>query len=455
MTDQTPVISSIILNWNRADLLRTTLESYARTVDLPHELFIVDNGSTDDSPDVIRAFCATHPSATAIWMPENRGGEAINAALDRCTAPLVHLSENDIEYRPGWTGVVTTLFDVFPQLGQLSPFGPVPEDDEVWVAKSCVLRHARGHILYEAFVNLGTTCILRRSLVAGGLRVRNLESAGAFLLPDDIQLSADVKAAGYITAFAPHYLVHNRGHRADEFATRPDYYRENYRSKPVGEEGWQARIAEWRERPKPVRRSHVLPAEAVSPEKSAPTPECAEPWLWSMFDGWTAEVEVIEFLHALVRLLKPRFVLETGTWHGIAATAMGSALRDNGRGRLVSLEVDPESHAVASERIAAAGLQAQVELVRGASLEYVADETIDMALFDSELQLRGAEFKRFLPRLRDGAIVIFHDTNSAHQVVGATVADLVAAGDLDAIALPTPRGVTLCRVRDRATRGPS
>ena len=47
------VISTVILNWNRSDLLRVTIESYLKTVDVPYQLIIVDNGSTDDSREVI------------------------------------------------------------------------------------------------------------------------------------------------------------------------------------------------------------------------------------------------------------------------------------------------------------------------------------------------------------------------------------------------------------------
>ena len=449
-----PVISTVILNWNRSDLLRKTLDSYVSTVDVPYELVIVDNGSTDDSPKIIREFCDGHPSARAVYLAENRGGEALNEELERCQAPIVHISENDIEYLPGWSKTVLDFFCVFPKLGQLSPFGPMPEDNEVWKEKPCVLRHAQGRILYAALKNLGTTCFLRRELLVQGIRVHNRPNPNAgsspFVFPDDDRLSAEIKATGFLTAFSPHYLVHNLGHCNEEFEQREEYYRENYRAKPwLDEAGWEARRAEWRKQPKPVRRSWLFPEEKVSPEKTQASAECANPLLWSMFDGWTAEMEVIEFLHSLVRLLKPQLILETGTWHGIAAEAMGMALRENGCGSLISLEIDPESHAVATARIAAANLQEQATMVLGASLEYNVSGTIDMALFDSALELQGAEFRRFLPSLRPGAIVLFHDTNSAHRVVGESVWELVDAGLIDAIPLPTPRGVMICRVRER------
>ena len=48
------MISTIILNWNRADLLRKTVESYLETIKGGFELFIVDSASIDASHDYLR-----------------------------------------------------------------------------------------------------------------------------------------------------------------------------------------------------------------------------------------------------------------------------------------------------------------------------------------------------------------------------------------------------------------
>jgi glycosyltransferase involved in cell wall biosynthesis len=48
------LITTVILNWNRADLLKMTVESYLKTIEVPYELIIIDNGSTDDSRKIIK-----------------------------------------------------------------------------------------------------------------------------------------------------------------------------------------------------------------------------------------------------------------------------------------------------------------------------------------------------------------------------------------------------------------
>jgi predicted O-methyltransferase YrrM len=166
-----------------------------------------------------------------------------------------------------------------------------------------------------------------------------------------------------------------------------------------------------------------------------------------MLDGNTAEVECLEFLYGLVRLLKPELVLETGTWHGGMAVAIASALRQNGLGRLITFEIDQESCAIASRRLEAAGVKALAELRNESSLEAEVDGPIGLLILDSELSIRGEEFRRFRQSLKPGAIVVFHDTSTTHRVVREQIEALVAEGSLSAILIPSPRGLAVCQVK--------
>src|SRR5262249_10301506 len=127
-----PVISTVVLNWNRAHLLEQTLESYIQTVSVPHELWIVDNASSDDSVAVIERFVRDYPETQVVRLLENQGGEAFNAALPNLSGEFVLLSENDQVYLPGWAEQVTKAFQLYPRLGQLSLHAPVPTDNEAW-----------------------------------------------------------------------------------------------------------------------------------------------------------------------------------------------------------------------------------------------------------------------------------------------------------------------------------
>lgn len=441
-----PTISTVILNWNRADLLERCISSYLETITVPFELLIIDNASEDESKVLIEKFCSHLTNVRAIYLPSNQGGEAINVGLAQSAASLFHVSENDIEYLPDWDHKVLDVFQSFPSLGQLSLFGPVPEDDEAWVVKPSLLRHSHGRIIYEAVENIGTTCILRRELWDTGIRFASLPVANNFRFPDDIRFSESVKKAGYMVAWSDHYLVKNLGHNGAEFQSRAEYYQRNYQSKPwMGVEGWRERLSKWKRQPKPKRQSFLFSHDKTSAEKSEPTVECTEPQLWSMFDGWTAELEVIEFLYAIVRLVKPKFAVETGTWHGLAAAAIGRALKDNGRGKLVTLEIDRESYQVAAERITNENAECFVDVLNTSSLSYVPKDPIDFLLLDSDLSARGREFQHFRAHLRDGAIVLFHDTSKRHKVVHDEVDKLISDKVLSGFFVDCPRGLGVFR----------
>lgn len=441
------LISTIVLNWNRQELLEKTLESYAATIDGPAELIVIDNASTDRSKDVIAHF----PSTTSIYLDQNLGGEAVNVALERATGDLIHISENDQVFLTGWSQHVRDCFEYFESLGQLSLFGVVPTDDEAWEVKDGYLRFARGKILYEAAGNVGFSSIIPAAVFRRqGVRAHNIlqNNPDTFKFPDDARLSLDIKALGLWCAWSDRYYVRNLGHEINEFSREPEYYRQNYASKVwLGIDGWQRRIAIAKGRPRPSRRSVVFPQVALQPEKTIGEVAGKPAQLWSMFDGFTAETEVLDVLYALVRLVKPEHAVETGTWLGRSAVAIGKAMRDNGLGSLTTIEIDPEVASCARAEIAASDLEGRVKVVVGSSLDFQSASELEFALLDSDVGLRATEFRHFYERLAPGAVVVFHDTAPAHVGLAEGITALLAEGKLQGCFLQTPRGLFVGTVR--------
>ncbi|MCA3035014.1 MAG: glycosyltransferase, partial [Rhodocyclaceae bacterium] len=291
------LLSTIVLNWNRVSTLRVTVESYLETIEGEYELFIVDNASTDGSREYLEALQA-QGRASVIFLEENIGGLAYNNVLPLTKGSLIHLSENDQLFLPGWSGHVRDAFELFPDLGQLSLFADIPTDYEGWGPKpSTRLRFKNGKVLYEAQYNLTTSAIARAELFfEHGVRVTNLEGLD-YKFPADGKLSADIKAAGYWCAWSDHYYVRNLGHEVAEYEADPDYYRANYASKPwVGVDGWLERISLQKKQPSLTRSSIVHRTRMISPEKAEQPVGGVPSRLWSRFDSASAETEVIDFV---------------------------------------------------------------------------------------------------------------------------------------------------------------
>lgn len=205
---------------------------------------------------------------------------------------------------------------------------------------------------------------------------------------------------------------------------------------------------------KKIKQEHkvMLQAEkaagALLPEYHRPTPECPQPERWHMYDSMTAEAEVLEFLYTLVTTIKPELVVETGSFLGVSTLWIAKALRANGFGKIISCEFDPVVFGKAKEKIAASDLAEWIELRNESSLEMQVEGTIDLFFSDSDLPIREAEVKRFLPQIRPTGVILMHDASSHLKLVREAALSMESEGLLSCILLPTPRGLVLAQRRE-------
>jgi GT2 family glycosyltransferase len=95
-----PLVTTIVVNWNGRAFLEKCLSSLRAQTYQPHEVILVDNGSTDDSLDYV---AATFPEVRVIRLPDNRGfAAANNVGIREATGQYVALLNNDAYAEPGW-----------------------------------------------------------------------------------------------------------------------------------------------------------------------------------------------------------------------------------------------------------------------------------------------------------------------------------------------------------------
>lgn len=178
-----------------------------------------------------------------------------------------------------------------------------------------------------------------------------------------------------------------------------------------------------------------------------PTHFCLHPEYWTSPDSEATEYEITELVASLVRAIQPEFVLETGTYHGHTAYSIGVALRDNGHGRLVTIEKDKTCYEQAAKMLWDNGANANVTYLNMNTMDYIPDQDINFAFFDSWQEGRAEEFLRFhgMGRIKPGAIVSFHDTAPHHQVI-QYVEKLEEEGYIKTVTIHSPRGFTVAQV---------
>lgn len=147
----------------------------------------------------------------------------------------------------------------------------------------------------------------------------------------------------------------------------------------------------------------------------------------------SVQPEVGRLLYGLARNLKPRLVVETGSFLGYSALCLGQALAENGAGHLHAFDLFPprpwlespvagacgDSLAAARRHIAAAGLSAWVTFHQGDSAGRIREtlgsqrETVDLAFIDGDHRIPGClrDWEALDPLIGEGGIIVLHDTS--------------------------------------------
>ena len=166
-----------------------------------------------------------------------------------------------------------------------------------------------------------------------------------------------------------------------------------------------------------------------------------------MYDSMTAEVEVLDFLKALVAILKPELVVETGTFSGLSTLRIAEGLQANGVGKVITCEYDAKVFTAAVERFKSSGLSQWIEARNESSLQMNVDGRIDFLFCDSETSIREQEVRRFLPQISPYGIIVMHDASSSMKTVREGALRMEQEGLLSVLLLPTPRGLVLAQKR--------
>lgn len=127
-------------------------------------------------------------------------------------------------------------------------------------------------------------------------------------------------------------------------------------------------------------------------------------------DLWLpVSAETGRLLYLLARSSGARNIVEFGTSFGISSIHLAAALRDNGGGRLITTEFEPEKARRAAGHLHEAGLGDLVEIRLGDALQTLAGDlpqVIDLVLLDGAKVLYADVLDLLQDRLRPGALVL-------------------------------------------------
>ncbi len=119
-----PTFSFVVITWNSA----TTIEECLLGVrdacsgeDITYQVFVVDNGSSDETPDIIER-CAKDMPLTLIRLDRNHGTTTTrNMALRRCTGDIVCVLDSDAVLLDGSMLDLAAALQNDPSIGIIAP----------------------------------------------------------------------------------------------------------------------------------------------------------------------------------------------------------------------------------------------------------------------------------------------------------------------------------------------
>jgi N-acetylglucosaminyl-diphospho-decaprenol L-rhamnosyltransferase len=250
MTDLTPSLSIVVVNWNTRDLLANCLASARRDVStfqrLNVETFVVDNASSDGSAPMVRE---RFPWVRLIENGKNVGfASASNQGIAQAGGRHVLLLNADTEVAPGALEELHAFMDAHPQAGAagarlLNPDGTLQPScypmlspgrefwrllflEHIWPQATYPMHRWDSTIPRRVEVIKGACLVLRRAAVE---QVGLLDES-YFMYTEEVDLCYRLAQAGWDLWYVPQAQVIHFGEASSRQAAEAMYL-QLYRSK--------------------------------------------------------------------------------------------------------------------------------------------------------------------------------------------------------------------------------
>lgn len=231
-----------IVSWNTRDLLERCLESVAPDVESGlAEAWVVDNGSSDGSPEMVRD---RFEWANLIEAEKNLGfGPAVNLVASQTSTPWVAPANADIELERGTLALLIETGESWPRAGAVAPRLTLPDGStqhSVFAFPTLALALVFNSGLPGWLPGLGDRLCIEGSWDQSRLRTVDW-AVGAFLIVDraawdavggfddsqwmyaeDLDLGWRLARAGYATVFEPAASARHRSGASTEQVWGPD-----------------------------------------------------------------------------------------------------------------------------------------------------------------------------------------------------------------------------------------
>lgn len=229
MTTELPDLAVVIVNWNTRRLLLDCLATLPRATDgLAVETWVVDNGSSDDSVEVVRK---QFPAVRVIANDKNLGfAAANNQAIRAGRSRHVLLLNSDTLPAPGSLSALVRFLDANPSVGIVGPrllngdgsvqlsYAAFPNLRSELLGRNVRERRPFGTAAIEAYAVdwVGGACFLIRR---AALETAGLLDEGYFMYAEEADWCYRVRASGWEVCYLPASEVVHLGGQSSRMAS--------------------------------------------------------------------------------------------------------------------------------------------------------------------------------------------------------------------------------------------
>lgn len=223
-----PKVTVIVLAHNQrpfTEVCLGSIESFTKYANL--EIVVVDNGSTDDTPEFLARWALTRPWAKVVTNRRNLGFAAgNNRGAEVASGEYLVFLNNDCFVTDGWIGDLLAHFRRDPKLGLLGPVTNRSGNESViWIqydnmeqmaieARSYTAAH-RGQLTHPHVLHW--FCVMLPRSV--WMQVGELDEAFGLGTFEDDDYSYRVRSAGFQTGCAEDVFIHH--HHSASFGQLP------------------------------------------------------------------------------------------------------------------------------------------------------------------------------------------------------------------------------------------
>jgi glycosyltransferase involved in cell wall biosynthesis len=112
---EAPAVSVLIDNFNYGRYLGAAIESILAQSYAVREIVVCDDGSTDDSCQVVERYAARHPGVKLVRKANGGQASAFNGAFAACAGEIVCLLDADDVWQPDKVARVVEVFSAMPE----------------------------------------------------------------------------------------------------------------------------------------------------------------------------------------------------------------------------------------------------------------------------------------------------------------------------------------------------